>query len=407
MMKFVAFEKGRAGPRQPRPPAAELLQQWNDALASARPGIRFEASFGVSGNYVLSSAEPRSVVVVSQHLQDNLRRQFAVFTVEEFLEWLDSLERDLSDPPKVSIEREPNPGAVMDVNPEGGVPGRLPAPPTDSETWTSSEFAVPRVRGVWKNDLLRAGGGRDPNKREGTWGALSQAMKDAYGGDWTARAIRTLRGLARKAKDRANVVSSPASPPGSVTVRVPVHALPSHDVSTLLRATVHVAHISRAISALVDAYDAGASAIHLVVQARRIAEMLARETCRAHGLDTAGRQLVDLCRDIAGRRLLTDKQQTLLHTLRKLGNFAAHEAQENDVDGADVEAALWMLLALARDPRTRRCSLTAKVDAPALRRALDTPEIVELYRELAEEDVALAEEGIAEYRRQLNTTDGR
>ncbi len=86
----------------------------------------------------------------------------------------------------------------------GGIPPDLPDPdPTrdpveDVQAWLSTTFAEPRVRGVWKNDLL--GPDRrtlDPSRREGTWGALAAAMGRAHGGRWTAHAISTLRGLAK------------------------------------------------------------------------------------------------------------------------------------------------------------------------------------------------------------------
>ena len=45
------------------------------------------------------------------------------------------------------------------------------------------------------------------------------------------------------------------------------------------------------------------------------------------------------------------------------------------------------------------------VETERLRSALQAPELVELYQQVAPEDVALAEEGIAEYQRILKATD--
>jgi hypothetical protein len=45
------------------------------------------------------------------------------------------------------------------------------------------------------------------------------------------------------------------------------------------------------------------------------------------------------------------------------------------------------------------------IEEEQMRSNLQDPEIVDLYRELAEEDVALAEEGIAEYGRMLDEAD--
>lgn len=45
------------------------------------------------------------------------------------------------------------------------------------------------------------------------------------------------------------------------------------------------------------------------------------------------------------------------------------------------------------------------VETVRLRRALEDPALSELYQELADEDSALAEEGIAEYGRLLKSAD--
>ena len=45
------------------------------------------------------------------------------------------------------------------------------------------------------------------------------------------------------------------------------------------------------------------------------------------------------------------------------------------------------------------------VEAARLRRALEDPALTRLYAELADEDTALAEKGIAEYGRLLKSTD--
>lgn len=405
-MEYVAFEIGRGGPRQPRRPAADLLSQWNQALAAVHAGIEFRAAFRATGNYVLRSAEPQSVSSIATVLEQQLHRKFVVFKAEEFLDWLEALQRDPSEAPTVSIAREPNRGAIMDLNPAGDIPGPLPAPigSTDPEAWTSSEFAIRRVRGVWKNDRLRADGARDQARRDGTWGALSHAMRRAYGGDWTARALGTLLGLASRVRmDRPDVAPQTGSIETPEPSGVPHATAPTQDISTLLRSVAQASPISRAIGALLEAHQARGSAIHVAVHARRIAELLARQVCQAHRVDVAGRTFVELCRDIANRNLLGETQQTYLHALRKLGNFAAHEAQEGDIDFPDVQVVLWMLFALVSDaPAT----CTPSRNLAQLRQSLGDPALAQLYRNLADEDVALAEEGLAEYRRQLNAADG-
>jgi predicted DNA-binding protein len=45
------------------------------------------------------------------------------------------------------------------------------------------------------------------------------------------------------------------------------------------------------------------------------------------------------------------------------------------------------------------------VEAERLRRSLQDPALAELYQQLATEDIALAEEGMAEYQQRLEETD--
>ncbi len=71
--------------------------------------------------------------------------------------------------------------------------------PSPCEWVEFSTFACPRVRGAWKLDLL-SGDGRtlDWTRREGGWGAAAQLMKDLDGGDWTARSLSSLSGMAKQ-----------------------------------------------------------------------------------------------------------------------------------------------------------------------------------------------------------------
>jgi hypothetical protein len=204
-MEYVALEIGRGGPRQLRSASAALCRNWNQRLEEAHPRLRLRPGFGGTGNYLLSSQEPLGVSVIALTLQKHLEARFAVFVATDFVRWVGHLKLALatSNAPKNVVGRRSTPGAVIDVNPEGDVapPLPIPSPPRDPDAWTSSEVAFPRIRGVWKNDILGADGKNlDPDRREGTWGALAGAMQRAYGGDWTARALSTLEGLSKKAE---------------------------------------------------------------------------------------------------------------------------------------------------------------------------------------------------------------
>ena len=206
-MEYVAFEVGRGGPRGKRVPANALSASWNTMLAGSGAGVTIRPGRGATGNYVLTCREPLSITELLRALEGLPQtRGFVLFSATEFSRWLSELERYLSGcrRPDVSPMRRPTPGVVMNRDPGGGIPPDLPDPdPTrdpveDVQAWLSTTFAVPRVRGVWKNDLLRPDRRTlDPNRREGTWGALAAAMGRAHGGQWTARAISTLRGLAK------------------------------------------------------------------------------------------------------------------------------------------------------------------------------------------------------------------
>lgn len=84
----------------------------------------------------------------------------------------------------------------MDLNPLGDIPGF----PAASARISFSDWAIPRVRGAWKYDILRSNGqALDSRRREGGWGAVASVMVAHAGGRWTARALSTLHGLAEAA----------------------------------------------------------------------------------------------------------------------------------------------------------------------------------------------------------------
>jgi hypothetical protein len=206
-MRYTAFEIGRGGPTGDRPSMYSLCDRWNEALRHTGHDVAIGSAWGATGNFVVTSAESVPVGDMAR-LLDPLpdARGFVVFSESDFLSWFPRLETyiERSPRPEVAANRRPNPGAVMNRNPSAGIPPHLPAPDPstgpaeDTGAWTSTDFAVARVRGVWKNDVMRSDGmALDTARRDGTWGAVSRAMARAYGGEWTARAMSTLRGLAR------------------------------------------------------------------------------------------------------------------------------------------------------------------------------------------------------------------
>jgi hypothetical protein len=195
---FVLLEVGRGnlGRGAPRVPAERLCASWNRRLVSVPVGPQVSRGYGHTGNYMLECAMPLAIPELAGLLHDRLRRCFALFPISDYCNWVDELTAALVQAPEPQHGRRATPGAVMDVNPLGGIPGF----PAASVRIGFSNWAIPRVRGAWKYDILRSDGkALDSKKREGGWGAVAAAMVAHAGGRWTARALSTLRGLAQAA----------------------------------------------------------------------------------------------------------------------------------------------------------------------------------------------------------------
>lgn len=193
-MEFVVFAVGLGGLKRARPRVQDLLAEWNPRLARKGRGLHLSQGFGHTGNFLLRSERTQKVSNVSKVLSDVLGRKFAVFTTTEFQEWLGELKAALASSPEAPPGRRATPGVVMNVNPTGGLP-----PIPSSRPWVVfGPFARPRIRGVWKLDRLRPDGRTlDRHYREGGWGAVAGIIRDLDGGDWTARALSSLEGVAR------------------------------------------------------------------------------------------------------------------------------------------------------------------------------------------------------------------
>ena len=201
---FVVLEVGRGnlGRALPRIPAERLCTSWNGLLADVAATPHFSPGYGHTGNYLLNCAEALALPAVIGLLHGHIDRQFAVFAASDYCAWVDDLASALAQVPKPPPGRRSTPGAVMDLDPAGGIPG-LPAA---SEKISFADWAMPRVRAAWKYDILRVDGqALDSTKREGGWGAVAAAMVAHAGGRWTARALSTLHGLAQAARSNCGL----------------------------------------------------------------------------------------------------------------------------------------------------------------------------------------------------------
>ena len=195
--QFVLFgvNMGNVGQTVPRVKMTDRCNGWNSVLCQLEPPLSICATYRHTGNFVLTARASVDAQRISRHLSDVLRITFAVFAAENFLEWLRQVEIAVKNEPFVPKGRRPTLGVVMDINPQGGIPPR----PVSNECMAFGSQVLPRVRVVWKFDLLAANGRTlDRNRREGGWGAVAMAIQKQYGGIWTARALSTVKGLSRR-----------------------------------------------------------------------------------------------------------------------------------------------------------------------------------------------------------------
>lgn len=197
MSLFLAFgvDIGNVGRlKNQRPPTDALIAEWNKKLSHAREfRLAFIGSYAQTGNYVLQASQAegleRIVEILAQHIRSH---NFAVFSCVEFVSAFDPVRYALQRTPSSIPGRRWTPGIVMDLNPTGGIPPR----PRSDEKAAFGSFAVPRIRTAWKGDILSSQeDALDRKQREGGWGALSERMKAAAGGVWTARSMKSVEGI--------------------------------------------------------------------------------------------------------------------------------------------------------------------------------------------------------------------
>ena len=192
--RFVLFEVGRAnvGDAGKRQRVSELLAEWNAALVGS--GVRLTGSVGHTGNYIAEAEGGMTAADIAVRFRE-LGVRVAVFGAGEFLAWVALTRTAFTQNPETPPGRRPTPGVVMNLDSSGRVPPLLPS----SERMLSAPIAGPRVRGVWKLDVLREDGkALDRTKREGGWGAVAEAIRRQRDGEWTARSMRTINRLAAR-----------------------------------------------------------------------------------------------------------------------------------------------------------------------------------------------------------------
>lgn len=205
MTLFFAFGVDMGNLRKdvrPRARMEELIRSWNKQLASTENvSLEFLGFYRHTGNFLFEAHGNDQVErIVKALAQTEALPVFAVFPKDEFLSCLGLLRKALLQMPRTPPGRRWTPGLVMDVSPKGGIP---PTPFSDEKAGFSA-FGLPRIRVAWKGDILAKNGQTlDRTKREGGWGALSDRMKQAAGGMWTARSISSIEGLVESSMSKA------------------------------------------------------------------------------------------------------------------------------------------------------------------------------------------------------------
>lgn len=194
-MEFVLFavNVGNRSRRRGRANVDQLCEEWSRQLTREGRDFVILSLYGHTGNFLLQCGIDVNISDVAEVLMNSLGRRFAVFSKDEFLACVRALDASPLSVSKTTHDRRATPGAVMETNPHGGVPPL----PRSNEQVTFTSFAQARVRGVYKNDILNPDGRTlDQTRREGGWGNVANLMKREFGGDWTARSLKTLRGMA-------------------------------------------------------------------------------------------------------------------------------------------------------------------------------------------------------------------
>jgi hypothetical protein len=155
------------------------------------------ASFGSTGNLVIETRGRTGSAAIQQAVKVASGYRCAVVAWPAFESTLAAL--DQLPIPATEPGMRWTPGLAFAVV----APKRNQSPSPEDRERSSSHRGRFQALGstivaIFKCDVLDDRGRLDSTRRKGGWGALSTELRRNVGGDWTARAISTLRGLQRK-----------------------------------------------------------------------------------------------------------------------------------------------------------------------------------------------------------------
>jgi hypothetical protein len=176
--------------RTPRRPMTEWVKRLNRTLGNGTPPLQVVGFFGHTGNFLVSCSltEPHAVR--------------ALFIGQLETDWIVRRIEDVKSAVTESATY-PKPEARLGIRWTQGLAfSEDPNMECKRLQWTPRAilWEVCRgVSGVWKADRFVERGILDSNRRSGGWGKISEDIGTQLGGRWTARSLRTVQGLLRKA----------------------------------------------------------------------------------------------------------------------------------------------------------------------------------------------------------------
>ena len=197
MTLYLAFGVNIGNLRRTSGQRRRLMKDWirdvNQRLAETGASTKVLDSFSHTGNFVVESDNDRSQV--ASHLSSVFDTQFAVLSIDELGEY--ALIMKKASPPEPKAGFRWTPGLVFAVSSEQATGHKL------HDTPHARFYLMPlRVIGAWKLDQLTTSGVLDREKRGGGWGAVSNDISLQIGGKWTARSLKTVKGVLELAGGR-------------------------------------------------------------------------------------------------------------------------------------------------------------------------------------------------------------
>ncbi|MBM3221005.1 MAG: hypothetical protein FJZ38_20400 [Candidatus Rokubacteria bacterium] len=180
---------GRA--RQRRVPTADRVTEINERLRVRALAAYIACAFGHTANYVMCCESHPPLELIGK-VREALGFESAILPVANVRTAL----RDASsgtEPPRETGRRWTD-GIAFHVS---GTLTQTEAKSTERAVlWRISRDQV----GIWKRDIETPEGQLDRDRRKGGWGAVAGEISKQLGGSWTARSLRTVAGIVRKAE---------------------------------------------------------------------------------------------------------------------------------------------------------------------------------------------------------------